>query len=262
MAELLRLHVPKTGDGRRWTVGVAVSSRCARAAAALVAAAGRGLDCQVDVAGAITAEIPRETAVLFSPASGKGSLPVGALVTLRAELAEHEASLIESLLGGVSVAPSRVLAVGVHDPGSWNRSQNGPYDYLGLCDGVRLAESSGLNVIDAFPARDLVHGGQGGPILALPEWILFFSLAGYEYFPEERLAYQEKQMSNAAQLLGIKPVDDIAGVTAEKMLNILKNPSKDPYWKLRHKGNFQDIFFLTTMDKTAKDIAISCFKPR
>ena len=31
---------------------------------------------------------------------------------------------------------------------------------------------TGLNVIDAFPARDLAQGGLGGPLIALPEWLL------------------------------------------------------------------------------------------
>ena len=31
---------------------------------------------------------------------------------------------------------------------------------------------TGLNVLDAFPARDLAQGGLGGPLLALAEWLL------------------------------------------------------------------------------------------
>jgi anhydro-N-acetylmuramic acid kinase len=35
-----------------------------------------------------------------------------------------------------------------------------------------LAEGTGLNVIDAFPARDLAQGGLGGPIDAVAQWLL------------------------------------------------------------------------------------------
>jgi len=35
-----------------------------------------------------------------------------------------------------------------------------------------LAERSGLNVIDAFPARDLAQEGHGRPLLPIPHWIL------------------------------------------------------------------------------------------
>jgi 1,6-anhydro-N-acetylmuramate kinase len=47
--------------------------------------------------------------------------------------------------------------------------------YLSLSDPARLAELTGLNVIDAFPARDLVLGGQGGPVTAVAQWILLRS---------------------------------------------------------------------------------------
>ena len=33
------------------------------------------------------------------------------------------------------------------------------------------------------------------------------------------------------------------------MLEILSGASKDPYWKLRYKGGYHDIFFLTTLNR-------------
>ena len=170
MTTLLRLDMPHTGDGRRWAVGVLVSSDCTRAAAALVAAAGRGLDVRIELAGAITGDVPRETAVMFGPLAASGA--TGSLAMFRTRLAEVQASLVAQLLAELGVAPSRVLAVGVHDPGLWKLRGSESSGYLGLCDAAQLAESTGLNVIDAFPARDLAQGGQGGPIDAVPLWIL------------------------------------------------------------------------------------------
>jgi anhydro-N-acetylmuramic acid kinase len=164
--------MPQANRRRRWTVGMLVSSKCSRVAAALVAADGRGLEVQVDVAGAAHCEVPREAAVPFGLLSGTGSSPPGAIAAFRSQLAEMQAGLLGELLEGLSVAPGRVLAVGVHDPGLWNLARGKPNGYLGLCDAARLAESTGLNVIDAFPARDLAQGGQGGPIAAVAEWIL------------------------------------------------------------------------------------------
>ena len=34
------------------------------------------------------------------------------------------------------------------------------------------------------------------------------------------------------------------------MLEVILNPSKEPYWKLSYKGGFQDIFFVTTLGRT------------
>lgn len=91
---------------------------------------------------------------------------------------------------------------------------------------------------------------------SLPPWLLFFCLSGYQYFPEDRIAYQEKEMLDAAKAYGVKPVPIIAGVSANELLKLLGKPSEEPYWKLRHKGAFQEIFFLTTLDKVPKFIDV------
>ena len=91
---------------------------------------------------------------------------------------------------------------------------------------------------------------------SLPQWILFFSLAGFEYFPEERIAYQEKAMLDAAQKIGVTPTNSVGGVSAYELLRLVNKPSVEPYWKLNQKGACQDIFFLTTLDKSAKFIQV------
>lgn len=84
---------------------------------------------------------------------------------------------------------------------------------------------------------------------SLPPWLLFFCLAGYEYFPEERVAYEEEYMSDFAQRIGVSPVEVLSGVSADELLRVLQAPSEEPYWKLRYKGSCYDIFFLTGRDR-------------
>ena len=84
----------------------------------------------------------------------------------------------------------------------------------------------------------------------LPPWIFFFSLAGYRDFPEERIAYQEELMLVAAGECGVKPGELLAGVSAQAFLEVLSRPSDDPYWKIRNGGGCEEIFFLTTLDRT------------
>jgi FAD/FMN-containing dehydrogenase len=91
---------------------------------------------------------------------------------------------------------------------------------------------------------------------ALPSWVLFFSLSGYEYYPEERVAYQEEQMAEAAQRLGLEPTNAVSGVSAYEVLRLVAAPSEEPYWKLRYKGGCQDLFFLTTLDRVQKLIDV------
>jgi FAD/FMN-containing dehydrogenase len=84
---------------------------------------------------------------------------------------------------------------------------------------------------------------------ALPPWILFFNVVGYDYFPEEKVDYQVKNISEMTQRIGVEPVRSIGGVSAAAMLRKIQRPSAEPYWKLRYKGACQDIFFLTVYEK-------------
>ncbi|MDR9458651.1 MAG: FAD-binding oxidoreductase [Dehalococcoidia bacterium] len=89
----------------------------------------------------------------------------------------------------------------------------------------------------------------------LPPWVLIVCVAGYERLPEERVDYQEKDVMDTAQRFGVKPVTAIDGVQGSDILEALSTVSAEPYWKLRYKGRFHDIFFLTTLGKTPEFIA-------
>ena len=162
----------RPGDNRRWLAGVSVSSQGAEVTAAVVGVAGRGLDARAELAAAASADIPKETAALLRPALDASACSAALLAKARAQLAETEAALLGDLLANAGLTADRVLAVGLHDPGFWACVQAEVVGYLGWCDAARVAELTGLNVLDAFPARDLAQGGLGGPLLALPEWLL------------------------------------------------------------------------------------------
>jgi FAD/FMN-containing dehydrogenase len=87
---------------------------------------------------------------------------------------------------------------------------------------------------------------------ALPNWLYFFSLAGFEYFPGERVTFQEKDILDAAGQFNVRPRDAVSGISARELLGALSKPSPEPYWKLRPKGACQDVFFLTTLDRAPK----------
>ena len=91
---------------------------------------------------------------------------------------------------------------------------------------------------------------------SLPAWTLFYNLAGYEYFPEERISAYIKEIDDLTQRLRIEAVKTVGGVSANDMLKSVQQPSGEPYWKLRYKGACQDIFFLTIYDKLEGQIGI------
>ncbi len=84
---------------------------------------------------------------------------------------------------------------------------------------------------------------------ALPAWTLFYTVAGYEYLPEERVSSHIKDITDITQRLGVKAAKTVGGVSANEIMRAVQKPSEEPYWKLRYKGACQDILFLTIHDK-------------
>jgi len=91
---------------------------------------------------------------------------------------------------------------------------------------------------------------------ALPPWILFYTVAGYEFFPEERVSSYIKDITNITQRLGVEAVKSAGGISANEILKTVQQPSAEPYWKLRSKGGCEDIFFLTINAKLEGQIII------
>ncbi len=78
---------------------------------------------------------------------------------------------------------------------------------------------------------------------------LIFSISGYQYYPEKKVAYQEKDIADIAQDCGLVIKREIPGASGKLMGEILRNPSPEPYYRQRFRGGFRELFFLTTMDR-------------
>jgi FAD/FMN-containing dehydrogenase len=91
---------------------------------------------------------------------------------------------------------------------------------------------------------------------SLPPWVLFFNVAGYDYFPEDRVSSQIKGISDITNRIGVEAVRAVGRVSAAEMLKMVRRPSDEPYWKLRYKGACHDIFFITTYDKLEGQISV------
>jgi FAD/FMN-containing dehydrogenase len=89
---------------------------------------------------------------------------------------------------------------------------------------------------------------------SLPAWILFYNLAGYEYFPEERIKAHEKDVQKIAQGANLEPARSAGSVSAFDLLKAAQGPSAEPYWKLRYKGACQDVFFITNFQSISATI--------
>jgi FAD/FMN-containing dehydrogenase len=84
---------------------------------------------------------------------------------------------------------------------------------------------------------------------SLPPWVLFYNVAGYHYFPEDRVSSQIKGITDITRRIGLDAGGAVGGVSAAEMLKKVQQPSGEPYWKLRSRGACRDIFFIATSDK-------------
>jgi hypothetical protein len=85
---------------------------------------------------------------------------------------------------------------------------------------------------------------------------MLIGVAGRALLPEIKVDAQEKDIEEIAQQYGLHLASAVPSSTAKQIQDTLLNLSREPYWKLGYKGNAQDIFFLTTLDKTPEFIKI------
>jgi FAD/FMN-containing dehydrogenase len=84
----------------------------------------------------------------------------------------------------------------------------------------------------------------------LPAWTVVVGIAGGQILARERVEAQEHDIRDIAQQFGLTIMPSVQGCRGGELLDLLSEPSQEPYWKLRYKGGAQEIFFLTTLDKT------------
>jgi hypothetical protein len=85
----------------------------------------------------------------------------------------------------------------------------------------------------------------------LPEWVALVGVTGGDVLPEERVAFQENDIKEIARDFGLELLPETSLNSGLDILTTLNSPSPCAnYWKLGYKGRCQDIFFITTLDKT------------
>ncbi len=79
-------------------------------------------------------------------------------------------------------------------------------------------------------------------------WTLIYTVSGFSVRPEEMINYKK----NVIKERKIPMLDSISGINAnEIMTKVIRKPSEEPYWKIRVKGDMRDLFFLTSLKKSA-----------
>ena len=83
----------------------------------------------------------------------------------------------------------------------------------------------------------------------LPAWTLILVVAGYNYLPEEKMAYEEKGLAKVAAETGVTLKNSLPGVDNDTVFSLLESAETGVSWKRRLGERSVDIFFVSTLDK-------------
>ena len=158
-------------------IGIYAEFTCDSLVGSLVTASGHKLEADYRHHLTERLKVPDRLREFFSAGSAS-RLPTGTegesaeYATFVREISLLQADLIRRLCRSASMPVDDVLAVGLLGPGCWHSAKRGQRGYLELCDPAHVAEAVGCNVVSQFPQRDLAAGGLGGPLHAVPQWLL------------------------------------------------------------------------------------------
>ena len=105
---------------------------------------------------------------------------------------------------------------------------------------------------DANLARIMAQGQVGDDERlrpGLPPWILFYTISGTRYFPEEKVSYLQKDIAELARAIGLEPSRSVGDVSAFDLMKVLHDPPADGHWKSTGGTGSTDLFFISIHGK-------------
>lgn len=160
---------------RRLALGTCLKNDFQSLSAAMVVATGKGKHLRILDAVTTNSPLPEFTTRLLREAVfGQKPPTMAELQTLQTDIALAQAAAVEQLKSSAGKYVDRLLVVSVtqpdlalskhHKDSQWPISLSAPHV---------LAEHTGLSVVSSFANRDILAGGTGRGLDALPAWILF-----------------------------------------------------------------------------------------
>jgi FAD/FMN-containing dehydrogenase len=124
---------------------------------------------------------------------------------------------------------------------------------------LRIRFGDELFVVNNWELASILGGG-GGRIqelaVELPGWVLVVGIAGRDRLGEERVGYQEADLKEMAQRQGLEMLPAVKGASGREVLEAITGCSGEPYWKVGYKGGVQEVFFLSTLERSGEFIEV------
>ena len=118
---------------------------------------------------------PYETATRHRIAAAITSGSAASLCELDFELAERIGSAVRRAIAAASLEPGDIEAIGSHGQTVWHQPPAGSRAgaTLQLGQAAVVAERTSCDVVSDFRVRDVAAGGEGAPLTAYTDWLLF-----------------------------------------------------------------------------------------
>ncbi len=159
----------------RWIIGLASGSSADAVDAALLEIDGAGLDARPRLAGTLHQPYGADLKEMIRRLSGPGPCEVHEVARLHRLLGESFAAAARAAADQASLSLHEVQAVGCPGHTVWHETESRFPSTLPLGMAAVVAERCGVTTVSDFRGRDVAAGGQGLPLAALTDHLLFRS---------------------------------------------------------------------------------------
>jgi anhydro-N-acetylmuramic acid kinase len=157
----------------RWVIGLASGSSVDGVDAALLEIDGVGLELKASVRHALHQPYGAELRDLILRASGPGPCETKQVSLLHRLLGETFAAAARQAADRASLSLQRVQCIGCEGHTLWHEPEGRFRSTLGVGMAAVVAERTGVTLVNDYRSRDIAAGGQGSPLAALADWLLF-----------------------------------------------------------------------------------------
>lgn len=158
---------------QRWIIGLASGCSADGVDAALLLTRGVGLDVRLEQLSGLHQPFAAELRELLRRLDAAGTCDVLGLGRLHRLLGETFAAAARTVADNASLPLSKVQAIGCTGHTAGHEIEGRFPGSLSLGMPAVVAERTGVTVVSDFRARDLAAGGQGAPLGALSDHLLF-----------------------------------------------------------------------------------------
>jgi anhydro-N-acetylmuramic acid kinase len=157
----------------RWLIGLASGSSVDGVDAALLELEGVGLEMQVRQVQGLHQPYGSELRALIRHVSTSAPCEIRQVSRLHRLLGETFAAAARTVADHASLSLQRVQCIGCPGHTVWHDTEGRFPSTLGLGMAAVVAERCGVTTISDFRSRDVAAGGQGVPLAALTDYVLF-----------------------------------------------------------------------------------------